>query len=491
MKKTFDISLAAQRFVLEEDAYKELADYLENLREYFKTDPEVLSDIEQAWAEKFQTKLKLNPHQEVITLADITALMAVMGTREDFARDLGVEQDLLDSSSSDNFISSEKNEDKEDKKVARRFYRDTEKAWLGGVASGLSNYFNVQVGFFRLFFVVFSFYFGVTIFLYILLWIFIPAAKTYAEKLAMNGYVANLDNIKNALEQARKYRPSVSRGLVEAVFKMFTRFWQLIRRAFGAGLILLAIFLIAGTLVSVFLAILYREADILIDFVPVRDLFALLPFGVFMWAGLLFGLGLALAVWQVGLIWFRQVANGFNFKLFTGFILMVLFGGSLFTALSLRYVPEVINYQKNFPGNTYEVMKVDISDIDIIQLGEGFDWWQVYFDSSVTEVEVEGRERDLKYFETVREGNKLFFNQNQNYETEGRGNDCWGICVYGHRRLIIRVPVSDMKTLTVLNANGQEIQKRGDFYNHFNLDEFDGFEEEDNEEVFEFEEEGV
>jgi phage shock protein PspC (stress-responsive transcriptional regulator) len=53
--------------------------------------------------------------------------------------------------------------------------RDTNNAWVGGVAAGISNAYFIPVALVRLFFVVMFFAFGIGLALYALLWVIAEA----------------------------------------------------------------------------------------------------------------------------------------------------------------------------------------------------------------------------------------------------------------------------------------------------------------------------
>jgi len=56
----------------------------------------------------------------------------------------------------------------------KKLERDTENNWLGGVCSGLGNYFNIDANLIRLAFIIAFIGWGVGIVAYIILWILMP-----------------------------------------------------------------------------------------------------------------------------------------------------------------------------------------------------------------------------------------------------------------------------------------------------------------------------
>ena len=109
--------------------------------------------------------------------------------------------------------------------VRKRLYRDSENKMIGGVASGLSAYFNIDTWIPRLIFllpfllsllpnvlsgfwwhwrgpwVAFSGLGGTFFVTYIILWIVLPKAVTATEKLEMRGEKIDLESIKNTVQE--------------------------------------------------------------------------------------------------------------------------------------------------------------------------------------------------------------------------------------------------------------------------------------------------
>jgi len=111
--------------------------------------------------------------------------------------------------------------------VRKRLFRDLDKKVIGGVCAGMSKYFGVKVGLIRVLFLLptillivnwnhfhlfqfwefddFNNFFDVTfmpgaIFVYIVLWLVLPEARTSADKLEMMGEKVDINSIKNAIQ---------------------------------------------------------------------------------------------------------------------------------------------------------------------------------------------------------------------------------------------------------------------------------------------------
>ncbi len=98
----------------------------------------------------------------------------------------------------------------EDNTKVKKFYRDPERKVLGGVASGLSSYFNVDTGVIRFIWVISILFFGTGLLIYIILWAIAPAANTITEKMEMQGEPITLFNIDSNI------RKNLSSGLERA-----------------------------------------------------------------------------------------------------------------------------------------------------------------------------------------------------------------------------------------------------------------------------------
>ena len=186
MNKTVTINISGIIFHIEEDAYDSLSKYLSTIKGYFsKTDGgnEIMSDIEARIAELLQAKI--NVSKQVILLGDVEHVMNIMGKPEEF----GGEE-----------TSSENNANEEqtystNEKIKRNLYRDPDEKAIGGVCSGLAAYFDIDIVWVRLAMFLLVFFGGVSLWVYIILWIVIPEAKTTADRMAMRGESANINNI--------------------------------------------------------------------------------------------------------------------------------------------------------------------------------------------------------------------------------------------------------------------------------------------------------
>jgi phage shock protein PspC (stress-responsive transcriptional regulator) len=195
MNKTVTINISGIIFHIEEDAYETLSKYLLTIKSYFsKADggTEIMSDIEARIAEMLQSKT--SAVKQVVLMSDVDFVMESMGKPEEFGGDSS------DSNSSENHDEQTDNINGL-QNVKKRLYRDGDSKVLGGVCSGIANYFSIDVVWIRIALLILTFFAGLNIIFYVILWIAIPEAKTTAEKLAMKGEKADINNISKAVKE--------------------------------------------------------------------------------------------------------------------------------------------------------------------------------------------------------------------------------------------------------------------------------------------------
>jgi len=172
MKKVININFQGRVIPIEESAYEILKQYIESLRQFFANEEgkeEIINDIEGRIGELFGEVLKKgNP---CITDADVEVIMNSIGRPEDFeAEDAGTTH----AEPSSGKQSSSRSQQPAGSRG--RLYRDQNDKLLGGVCSGLANYFRVDPSIVRILFAVITFGgFGTGFLIYILLWIILPS----------------------------------------------------------------------------------------------------------------------------------------------------------------------------------------------------------------------------------------------------------------------------------------------------------------------------
>ncbi len=287
MKKIININFHSRVIPIEETAYDILRKYVESLKKHFADEEggdEIVNDIENRFAELFSDRLKKGA--TCITDADVEEIITSMGRPEDFDQDenINTNGNSNNKTSSSSFAEEAASEEprrlyrsENDKmlggvcggiaaylridssivrilfalltlglgtgilvyiilwialppksmvtKIRKRLFRDPDHRVIGGVASGLASYFNIEIWIPRVIFclplifgvlktisrhawfefgdsfsfIASSFGGGLTT-LYIILWIVLPEAKTASEKLEMRGEKIDLESIKNTIK---------------------------------------------------------------------------------------------------------------------------------------------------------------------------------------------------------------------------------------------------------------------------------------------------
>ena len=200
MDKTKNISLGGFSFLIEENAYTALSQYLAEVRQHLQHNSdrdEIIFDVEQRMAELLKDR---TANREVIMHQDVLYLIEVLGKPEQYVEDEEADKatNAAPEASAQAFSAN------------KPLYRDIDDCKIGGVLSGMAHYFNISPTMLRIAFAVcliLSFvvsYRGIFLFngvswaiiiLYILLWMIVPAAVTTAQKLEMQGAAVTLDSL--------------------------------------------------------------------------------------------------------------------------------------------------------------------------------------------------------------------------------------------------------------------------------------------------------
>ncbi len=185
MKKTVSINLNGMLFNIDDDAYQRLEAYLKRIELHFSDQEgsaEIMNDIEGRIAELLNERL--GSTVDVVSLRHIEEVIKIMGEPDEFESNGESEKKQAEAPHGSTYAYRQK-----------RVYRDPDNRILGGVCGGLGAYLDIDPVIVRILFVVAFFIFGISLLLYIILWIVIPEAKTTAQKLEMRGDPVNVSNI--------------------------------------------------------------------------------------------------------------------------------------------------------------------------------------------------------------------------------------------------------------------------------------------------------
>jgi phage shock protein PspC (stress-responsive transcriptional regulator) len=231
MHKTVTITIGEMLFTIEESAYKRLEAYLASIRAHFASfedHEEIVSDIESRIAEEFSEALKGRKTRAGIVPAGVIGEKEVedvvknMGTVEDFARFEGESK-------------SAKEERRGQQTWNAKLYRDAEDQMIGGVCAGVAAYIGLETWIVRLIFILLAVFNGVGIFLYIILWIVLPEAKTAAQKVEMRKGRVTLTAIQKKVNEAlpKERRESMLRKIVTVPLSAIRAVFLVIGRVIG------------------------------------------------------------------------------------------------------------------------------------------------------------------------------------------------------------------------------------------------------------------
>ena len=158
MKETVNVNIGSQAFTLDEDAYRVLRSYLDDIRSRLpEYDTETMGDIEVRIAEIFR-EIVSSP-MRVITLDTVRAAMHQMGAPSDFGERRG---------------NAAPQEGEEAEPETRKLYRSRTDRSIAGICGGLADFFHIDATVMRLIMLFLIIFGGLSIWAYIILWIIIP-----------------------------------------------------------------------------------------------------------------------------------------------------------------------------------------------------------------------------------------------------------------------------------------------------------------------------
>ena len=170
MNKVININFQGRILPIEEQAYEILKQYIESLRVYFANEEgrdEIINDIECRIAELCEDRLKKGT--VCIAASDIDLIITSIGRPADFEAQDGFEQNTYQNTSGNNNSNFYR-----DGNRPKRLYRDEQNKVLGGVCSGIANYFVIEPWIVR---ILWFFLIGINILAYLILWIAVPSTS--------------------------------------------------------------------------------------------------------------------------------------------------------------------------------------------------------------------------------------------------------------------------------------------------------------------------
>lgn len=181
MKKTINVSIAGTSFILDEDAYAIINQYLDD----FSKESSMLGNNEKD-IDNIETNLA-----NLLTASLGNRQVVDKNIAESVLRSLGYYKTYQ----SDTENKSEYNSDKSTNRSASKLYRDPDDKKIGGVCSGLAYYLGIDVVLIRIIF-LFALICGTAGFwVYIIICIAAPMANTPTQKCELRGIPPTPENL--------------------------------------------------------------------------------------------------------------------------------------------------------------------------------------------------------------------------------------------------------------------------------------------------------
>lgn len=185
MKKTINAAIGGCCFTIDEDAYSRLEEYLDSFAAGLND-----STSSKTAQEELETRI-----------ADL--IKEKLGQRE--VVDLGIVNEVLNQTGP---VSNDRRTKEEayshyrtgNKEAVRKFFRDGEGKKIAGVCSGIALYLNIDATLIRIIFLVALICGSAGFWIYLVLWIVAPEARTAAEKCELRGIPATAENIRRFTE---------------------------------------------------------------------------------------------------------------------------------------------------------------------------------------------------------------------------------------------------------------------------------------------------
>ena len=192
MKKVMNASIGGARFLLDEDAYQLLQDYLRAFRSHLADtsgtvgyqSSEVMDDLEARIAELFRAEV--GEGNRVVDIDLTHRIISQLGMPDGSSFQEG------NPAGGDETGGTRPVWEQNDN---RKLFRDTDDRVIAGVGSGLAYYFNIDVALVRILLIVLFVTGTAGFWIYVILWIIAPKAETAVQKCQMRGLPVTAENM--------------------------------------------------------------------------------------------------------------------------------------------------------------------------------------------------------------------------------------------------------------------------------------------------------
>ena len=195
MKKTINVAIGGCSFTIDEDAYNTLNEYLERFKgalDSSSSSADVMDELEGRIADLMKAKLG---GREVVDVKIAQEVVAQLGYPQGYRPS---EADNAGGNASNEYHYS----GTDGERPVRKLFRDPDDKRLAGVCSGLALFLGVDVTLIRIIFIVAFICGSAGLWIYLVIWIAAPEAKTAAEKCELRGIPANAENIRRFTQGA-------------------------------------------------------------------------------------------------------------------------------------------------------------------------------------------------------------------------------------------------------------------------------------------------
>lgn len=201
MKKTINVAIGGCSFTIDEDAYNTLNEYLERFKgalDSSSSSADVMDELEGRIADLMKAKLG---GREVVDMKMAQEVIAQLGYPQGYkpseANNAGADSNAGGNARDEYHYSGTDGE-----RPVRKLFRDPDDKKLAGVCSGLALFLGVDVTLIRIIFLVAFICGSAGLWIYLVIWIAAPEAKTAAEKCELRGIPANAENIRRFTQGA-------------------------------------------------------------------------------------------------------------------------------------------------------------------------------------------------------------------------------------------------------------------------------------------------
>ncbi len=185
MKKTVNVAIGGCSFIIDEDACDAISTYLDNFKEAMEESSslnDVMDELECRMADLLKAKLG---SREVVSLKMAEEVIEQLGYPDGYRPGNGAKM----------------NGGSYNEHAVRKLFRDPDNRKIAGVCSGLATFLGVDVVIIRILFLV-AFICGTAGgWIYIIIWIAAPEARTAIEKCELRGIPATAENIRKFTER--------------------------------------------------------------------------------------------------------------------------------------------------------------------------------------------------------------------------------------------------------------------------------------------------